>query len=79
MPECEFHCALCPEKCTLAPGHHGFCNCGSHSNFKHPNATCFYECSHCYSPCSLTGDHDDHRCAQHKKEPEKEFDPFADE
>ncbi len=68
MNECEFHCALCPEKCTLAAGHFGFCNCGGHYDFKHPQQPCKEECSNCYNDCILVGQHEFHRCADHKDE-----------
>jgi hypothetical protein len=67
MNECEFHCALCPDKCTLKPGHPGFCNCGGHYDFKNPTQTCGAECDRCYERCVLTGEHDQHRCEDHKK------------
>jgi hypothetical protein len=73
MDECEFHCALCPEKCKLKPGHSGFCNCGGHWNFKNPSQPCNNQCYYCYEPCCLTGDHEYCKCERHKKQEEHPF------
>jgi hypothetical protein len=67
MKECESHCALCPEKCTLQPDHNGFCNCGNHRELRHPTQACEAECEYCYDTCTATGDHDIHMCERHKK------------
>ncbi len=77
MNECDYHCALCPNKCTLLKGHNGFCNCGGHDDFRHPTQECNEECKFCYEKCIRLGEHRTHTCEDHQDR-QKEDDDLGD-